>query len=105
MKILQILPELNVGGVETGTLDLSRYLVRLGHKSVVVSAGGTLVAQLEADGAKHYTLAVNKKSVIAMIKMVPLLAEIIKNIGTSHSSINFIKDRTVPFIYNRLPKT
>ena len=31
MKILQILPELNVGGVETGTLDLSKYLVRLCH--------------------------------------------------------------------------
>ena len=52
MKILQILPELNVGGVETGTLDLSKYLVRLGHKVVVVSAGGSLVSELEASGAK-----------------------------------------------------
>lgn len=78
MKILQILPELNVGGVETGTLDLSKYLVRLGHKSVVVSAGGSLVKELEAQGAKHYTLAVNKKSIISMFKLIPELAEIIK---------------------------
>ena len=40
MNILQVLPELNVGGVETGTLDLARRLVSLGHKAVVVSAGG-----------------------------------------------------------------
>ncbi|MFA7293896.1 MAG: lipopolysaccharide heptosyltransferase II [Candidatus Omnitrophota bacterium] len=78
MKILQILPELNVGGVETGTLDLSKYLVRLGHKVVVVSAGGVLVKELEASGAKHYTLAVHKKSIFLMYKLIPLLAEIIK---------------------------
>ena len=78
MKILQILPELNVGGVETGTLDLSKYLVRLGHKVVVVSAGGTLVKELEAGGAKHYTLAVHKKSIVSIFKLIPLLAEIIK---------------------------
>jgi len=78
MKILQILPELNVGGVETGTLDLSKHLVRLGHKSVVVSAGGTLVKELEAGGAKHYVLGVNKKSIISMFKLIPKLVEIIK---------------------------
>jgi lipopolysaccharide heptosyltransferase II len=78
VKILQILPELNVGGVETGTLDLSKHLVRLGHKSVVVSAGGALVKELEAAGAKHYVLAVNKKSIISMLKAIPKLVEIIK---------------------------
>jgi lipopolysaccharide heptosyltransferase II len=77
MKILQILPELNVGGVETGTVDLSKYLVRLGHKSVVVSAGGALVKELEAGGAKHYLLAVNKKSIISIYKLIPKLVEII----------------------------
>jgi lipopolysaccharide heptosyltransferase II len=78
MKILQILPELNVGGVETGTLDLSKHLVRLGHSSVVVSAGGALVKELEAGGAKHYLLPVNKKSIISMFKLVPQLVDIIK---------------------------
>jgi len=78
VKILQILPELNVGGVETGTLDLSKYLVRLGHKVVVVSAGGALVGELEASGARHYTLAVHKKSVFSIYKLIPVLAEIIR---------------------------
>jgi lipopolysaccharide heptosyltransferase II len=78
MNILQILPELNVGGVETGTLDLAKYLVRLGHKAVVVSAGGVLVKDLEALGALHYQLPVHRKSVITMLKTIPLLIEIIK---------------------------
>jgi len=78
VKILQILPELNVGGVETGTLDLSKHLVGLGHKVVVVSAGGVLVKELEAGGAKHYQLPVNKKSIISIIKLIPKLAQIIE---------------------------
>jgi lipopolysaccharide heptosyltransferase II len=78
VNILQILPELNVGGVETGTLDLAKYLVRLGHKAVVVSAGGALVKDLEAVGAKHYELAVQKKSLVSMFKAVPLLTDIIR---------------------------
>ena len=77
MKILQILPELNVGGVETGTLDLAKHLVRLGHKAVVVSAGGALVKELEAIGARHYQLPVHKKSLFYIIRNIPLLAEII----------------------------
>lgn len=40
MKVLQVLPELNVGGVKTGTVDLAKYLVDHGHQSVVVSNGG-----------------------------------------------------------------
>ena len=78
MKVLQILPELNVGGVETGTVDLSKYLVRLGHTSVVVSAGGAMVKELEDGGAKHYTLGVNKKSIISIFKLIPKLVQIIK---------------------------
>ena len=81
MNILQILPELNVGGVETGTLDLAKQLVRLNHKAVVVSAGGALVKDLEATGAKHYQLLVHKKSIFTMIKAVPLLVDIIKKEG------------------------
>ncbi len=78
MNVLQIVPELNVGGVETGTLDLARHLVKLGHKAVVVSAGGELVDELESYGALHYQLPVQKKSLLGVVKMVPRLVEIIK---------------------------
>lgn len=40
MRVLQLLPELKLGGVERGTVDLSEYLVSMGHESAVVSAGG-----------------------------------------------------------------
>lgn len=78
MNILQILPELNVGGVETGTLDLAKYLVAQGHKSIVVSHGGVMVAQLQSEGSKHYTLPVHKKNLFTIIVCIGKLVRIIK---------------------------
>jgi glycosyltransferase involved in cell wall biosynthesis len=79
MNILQILPELNVGGVETGTVDLAKYLLSQGHKSVVVSHGGALVAQLESQGSRHYVLPVHKKNLFTMIHCVKKLIDIIRS--------------------------
>ncbi|EMI6711913.1 glycosyl transferase, partial [Acinetobacter baumannii] len=56
MKVMQLLPELNSGGVERGTLEIARALVAQGHQSLVVSNGGRLVSQLEAEGSTHLTL-------------------------------------------------
>lgn len=77
MKILQILPELNVGGVERGTVDFAKYLVEHGHKSIVVSNGGRMVEQLVAQGSIHYVLPVHKKNIFLMFALVKRLRRII----------------------------
>ena len=40
LKVIQLLPELNIGGVERGTKDFSKFLVENGHESIVISNGG-----------------------------------------------------------------
>ena len=72
MKVMQLLPELNSGGVERGTLEIARALVAEGHESLVVSNGGRLVAQLEAEGSKHLTLAIHKKALSSLWQIRPL---------------------------------
>jgi len=62
MKIVQLLPELNEGGVERGTVELSRELVKMGHESIVISAGGKLQEQIEKDGGRHITFDVCSKN-------------------------------------------
>lgn len=62
MKIVQILPELNEGGVERGTMELSRELVKRGFESVVISSGGKLAAQIKHDGGLHVTLDMCSKN-------------------------------------------
>ena len=72
MKVIQILPELNSGGVERGTLEVGQYLVQQGHESVVISNGGRLVRQLEAEGSRHISLPVHKKR-LSSLKQVKTL--------------------------------
>jgi len=78
MNILQVLPSLDVGGVETGTIDLAKYLVSCGHKVIVISGGGLLVKELSAINARHYTLPVGKKSLFGIFNMTKSIAEIIR---------------------------
>lgn len=87
MNILQIVPALEVGGVERGTVELARHLVIRGHKAVVISGGGKLVKKLEESGVKHYQLPVGKKSLFTVISMVGRVARIIKreNIHIVHA--------------------
>lgn len=62
LTVLQVLPDLNGGGVERGTLEIAGELLRRGHRSLVVSAGGRLVEPLEQAGAKHVSWPIGKKS-------------------------------------------
>ncbi len=86
MNILQVVPQLNVGGVETGTIDLAKYLTKNGHRCIVASAGGELVAELETVGIKHYKLPLENKAFWVMLKTARKLALIIKkeNIDIVH---------------------
>ncbi|MDF4003840.1 glycosyltransferase [Luteibacter sp. PPL201] len=62
MTVVQLVPALHSGGAERSTLEIARALVQAGHRSVVVSAGGRLVAQLEAEGSRHVTLPIGRKA-------------------------------------------
>ena len=42
LRVVQVVPEMEEGGVEGETLDFSVYLAEHGHKSFVISGGGRL---------------------------------------------------------------
>lgn len=78
MNILQILPMLDVGGVETGTVDFSRELAARGHNVIVVSGGGRMVKDLADINVRHIKLPVYKKSLFSVLAMVKKLGYILK---------------------------
>lgn len=61
LTVIQLLPALNSGGVERGTTEIAHALVQAGHRSIVISAGGRLVEQLEREGSSHITLPIGEK--------------------------------------------
>jgi glycosyltransferase involved in cell wall biosynthesis len=72
ITVVQMLPELEGGGVERGTLEIGRYLAGKGHRSLVISAGGRMVKQLEEEGSTHFTWAVGSKSPRCLLSIWPL---------------------------------
>jgi glycosyltransferase involved in cell wall biosynthesis len=73
--ILQILPALNQGGVERGTVQIDNALVAAGWNSIVVSSGGRMVEQLKG---KHIALAVATKNPFKILSNARRLQKIIK---------------------------
>ena len=61
MKVVQVLPALDGGGVEQGTLEVARALVAAGHESIVVSNGGRLVDTLAEEGSRHVAWDIGRK--------------------------------------------
>lgn len=72
LTVLQVLPALQSGGVERGTLEVGKYLVDHGHRSLVISAGGCMVEQLEHEGSEHFTWDIGKKS-LWTLRLIPRL--------------------------------
>lgn len=72
MKVVQILPALHSGGVERGTVEFAAELVKRGHQSIVISNGGPLVSQLEAQGSTHISMPVHRKSPASFGQILPM---------------------------------
>ncbi|MFO1434822.1 MAG: glycosyltransferase family 4 protein [Gammaproteobacteria bacterium] len=72
LTVLQVLPTLDAGGVERGTVEVARELIRRGHRALVVSSGGRMVPELEAIGARHISWAIGKKSPLTLNYVRPL---------------------------------
>ena len=78
MNILQIVPEMKVGGVERGTYDMAVAFAKRGHKSVVVSNGGELADKFWGSGVVHYKLPVHEKNPLILWQMVRQVKKLIQ---------------------------
>lgn len=80
MRIIEILPELDIGGVERHVIDLSNELAKRGHCVLVISAGGKMLSQL-SDKVEHRTLPVQKKNLLIGYSCVSTISMWVKEEG------------------------
>ena len=73
LKVVQLLPELNIGGVERGTKDFSEALVQRGHKSIVISNGGLFEQDIVKAGGIHLKLPIHKKNPFSLLQAKELV--------------------------------
>ncbi|MFH0985468.1 MAG: lipopolysaccharide heptosyltransferase II [Candidatus Omnitrophota bacterium] len=89
MKVMQLLPALELGGTERGVVDLARAMKKEGHATLVVSSGGSLVAELQKIGIPHYGLPVHQKSLAGLF----LVEELVKIIQRERVDIVHARSR------------
>jgi len=77
--VLQVIPALEIGGAERGTIDVAAALVKAGWRALVISEGGRMVPDLEAVGAEHIVKPMASKNPLQMAMNVRTLRQIIEN--------------------------
>ena len=83
MKILQVLPALEQGGVERGTLEIAQALSAAGVPNAVASASGRLVQALDDLGVGHLELPLDRKNPFVLRRCAKKLAEYCRDEGVT----------------------
>lgn len=81
--VLQVLPELNQGGVELGTIEIATELQKQGITNFVASAGGRMAYNLERAKVEHFTLPLKTKNPFKLWLNYRRLVKIIKENGVN----------------------
>lgn len=76
--LLQVVPELETGGVEQTTLDVAAAVVRVGGRALVASRGGRLEPRLAEVGGELVRLPVHSKNPLIMAANAARLADLIR---------------------------
>ena len=76
--ILQVIPAMEMGGAEIGTVEISTYMKKKGWKVIITSSGGSLVNKLDYRKIKHIKLPLNSKNPLIIFFNIFKLAWIIK---------------------------
>lgn len=77
MNVLQVVPELNAGGVEGTTLEIAQALITAEHTAHVVSAGGRMEDELLRMGGILHKTDIGSKNIFSIFRRIRLLRAII----------------------------
>lgn len=90
MNILYLINHLNIGGITSYSLALSRGIIRRGHRVYVASSGGEMLSEFIKEGALYIHIPINTKQevgpkiMLCMFKLLPVIKK--NNIDLIHSN-------------------
>tara|TARA_B100000579_G_C22729680_1_gene803571 strand:+ start:69 stop:1196 length:1128 start_codon:yes stop_codon:yes gene_type:complete len=99
-NLVQILPSLESGGVERGTIDLANFLSQKKLSNHIISNGGRLLEDVDVNFTHHYKLPVNSKNIFTY----PYIAKkISKYLFNNNINIVHVRSRGPAWISSFLP--
>lgn len=76
--ILQVIPALQAGGAERTVIEVADAIVRAGGRALVASAGGRMLAELQAVGGVHVGLDAQSKNPLTVWQNGSKLAQLVE---------------------------
>lgn len=79
MKIVQLVPAMDQGGVERGVVEINRVLIAAGHDNLVVSVGGRLNERVIADGGRVANIDIKSKNPLTAFSRAKKLRKLLES--------------------------
>ena len=100
-NVVQVIPALESGGVERGTIDVANYLAELNIHNSIISNGGSLETELNQEFIDHFKLPVHLKNPLVYFNLAKKIQEYIqiKKINLVH-----VRSRVPAWIVNMINK-
>ena len=108
IRLLQVLPHLNSGGMVSGAVEVSNYLKKKGGNSIIVSSGGyreqevlrnnASLIHLPVETKNPYLIYLNKNRLIKIIKQYNINIVHARSRAPAWSSYWASKSTKTPFI-------
>ena len=80
LTVLQIVPRLDMGGVERGTLEITEAITRAGGRALVATAGGRLLPRVIKAGGEVIAMNVDTRNPLNLWQNARLLARLIEDL-------------------------
>jgi hypothetical protein len=81
LTVLQIVPRMESGAVERGTLDITEAITREGGRALIATSGGEMLPRATKAGAEVIAMNVDTRNPLNLWQNARLLARLIKDLG------------------------
>jgi len=100
-NLAQVIPSLNSGGAERGTVDVANYLASQQIHNTIISSGGTMLKELNSQYVEHFNLSIDSKNPLFFFQLCKQMADYV-----SSNKINLVhvRSRSPAWIINMIRK-
>ena len=86
IRLLQIIPNMDVGGAETGCLHVAEYISKMGGFSAILTSGGKLLELIDDNKIKIFRWPINKNPFFILLNIFYIFIKIkLNNIKVVHA--------------------
>ena len=78
---MQVVPRLDLGGVERGTIEITEAIMRAEGRALVATRGGALESRVTRAGGELVKMAADSKNPLTMRRNADYLARVIREAG------------------------